>query len=401
MNLLRPELDVDASGTLREVAILQEPPSAPPGLDPVLRDHRMRVGLYDRVDGRLVLADSVELDVTGERTVVAALAGRPQPALLLLNDADLTYAKIRLDERSIATAVADLANLDDSLARTLIWGAAWDMTRDAELTAGQFVDLVVSGLPGESEIAVVQNVLAQASTAINLYSAPAHREGYRQRLATAVHGWIGQAQPGSDRQLALVRGLTLLASTDAHLDWLAGVLDGRVVVDGLAVDTDLRWSLVIRLAAKGRLAQDGIDAELERDATAAGRRLHAQAMAARPTEQAKQDAWQASVERDELPNAMLAATIVGVVQPEQPELMRAYRDRYFAALPTIWQTRTSDTAATMTQLLFPASLVEEETITAAADFLSSPQHPGAARLVAEGRDGVERALRAQRVDAAA
>ncbi len=399
VNLLRLDIACDDDGTMTEVAVVQEPPSTPAGLPPVLRDHRMRIGLFDHVGEAFARVGTVELDVTGARTVVAELAGRPRPDLLLLNDGDLTYGKIRLDDRSIASAIAGLADLDDSLARSLIWGAAWDMTRDAEMTTGTFIDLIIAGLPGEDEISVVQNVLRQAATAISAYAAPGHRDDYQLRLAVATHGWLHEAAPGSDRQLAMVRAHAGLATRADHLDFLAGLLDGNVAVPGLRIDTDLRWTLLARLAAMGRADQDAIDAELRRDETAAGHRQHAVALAARPLASAKQDAWEACVERDELPNAMLDATMAGFVQPEQQELMRPYRDRYFAALPEIWRTRTFDTASSLTLMLFPYHLVEADTLEAADAYVRAGGHPGSLRLVSEGRDTVARSLRARAADA--
>jgi aminopeptidase N len=399
VNLLRAEIATDDEGRMTEVAVLQEPPSAPPGLPAVLRDHRMRIGLFDEVAGRLVRTGSVELDVVGARTAVPELAGRPRPALLLLNDEDLTYAKIRLDGRSAGTAVTMLGRLDDPLARSLIWGAAWDMTRDAEMTTGAFVDLVVNAIPGETEISVVQNVLRQARTAIDAYAAPGNAPGYRHRLAQALRGWAVDAAPGSDRQLALLRAFAGCAATTAELDAVAAVLDGSLVLPGLAVDADLRWTLLARLAVHGRADRARIDAELARDATSMGERQHALCLAAQPTAQAKAQAWQDCVERDELANAVLDASLAGFVQPEQADLLRPYREPYFAALPGIWRERTYDMASSITLALFPYHLVEPESVAAADAFLAQQQHPGAARLVAEGRDAVLRSLRAQQADA--
>jgi aminopeptidase N len=399
VNLLRLEITADDAGVMTEVAVVQEPPAAPEGLPPVLRDHRLRIGLFDHVAGAFTRVGSVELDVTGARTVVAELTGQQRPDLLLLNDADLSYGKIRLDERSVASAITGLADLDDSLARSLIWGAAWDMTRDAELTTGQFIDLVINGLPGEDEISVVQNVLRQTATAIDAYAAPKHRQAYRERLARATAVWLHVAGPGSDHQLAMVRAHAGFATRDEHLDFLEALLDGSATVPGLQVDTDLRWTLVSRLAATGRAGRDLIDAELQRDQTAAGQRQHALALAARPVAAAKQEAWQACVERDELPNAMLDATMAGFVQPEQADLLRPYRDRYFAALPEIWRSRTFDTASSLTLMLFPYHLVEEDTLAAADAYLAREEHPASLRLVSEGRDSVARSLRARAADA--
>ena len=161
VNLMRPALTVDGAGNYASFAILQEPPTSPEGIEPILRSHRMAIGLYDLNDGVLTRRERIELDVVGARTEVPQLIGTRQPDLVLLNDDDLTFTKIRLDERSWATAVDHLGQIDDSLARALVWGAAWDMTRDAEVSTGDYLSLVLSGVGVESDIGVVQVILRQ------------------------------------------------------------------------------------------------------------------------------------------------------------------------------------------------------------------------------------------------
>ncbi|MGI9135734.1 MAG: aminopeptidase N, partial [Candidatus Nanopelagicales bacterium] len=185
VNLMRPLVAVDANGNYASVVIEQEPPSSPAGIAPTLRSHRMAIGLYDVVDGVLTRRDRLELDVVGSHTDVASLVGVKQPDLLLLNDDDLTFTKFRLDERSWKTAVAHLGDVDSSLARALIWGAAWDMTRDAEVSTGDYLSLALTGIDRESEIAVVQMVLRQLRSAIDQFAAPEHRAEYSERLAAA------------------------------------------------------------------------------------------------------------------------------------------------------------------------------------------------------------------------
>ena len=399
VNLLRPHISTADDGTMTEVVIEQEPPSMPDGVAPTLRSHRVGVGLYDLVDGALVLRDRIEVDVVGAHTAVPALAGVRQPDLLLLNDGDLTFAKVRLDDRSWKTAVEHLGQLDDSLARALIWGAAWDMTRDAEVSTGDFLDLVLSGIDSETDIGVVQGVLRQLKAALDQYAAPENRRDYLVRLATALQGHAEAAAAGSDRQLAFTRAFISTATTDAQLDVVAGLLDGTTVWEGLAVDADLRWSLVQRLAVVGRVEDDVIEAEQDRDDTATGRRQAAVARAARPTPVAKELAWADIVDRTDLPNAIMDATIGGFVQPDQVDLLRAYRDRYFAALPQVWRDRTQEMAQSITMGLYPFLLVDEETIAATDAFLSGEMNSACRRLVSEGRDGVLRAARARARDA--
>ncbi len=399
VNLMRPLVAVDADGKYASVVIEQEPPSSPAGIAPTLRSHRMAIGLYDVVDGVLTRRDRLELDVVGARTDVTSLVGVKQPDLLLLNDDDLTFTKFRLDERSWKTAVAHLGDIDSSLARALIWGAAWDMTRDAEVSTGDFLDLVISGIEKESDVGVVQGVLRQLKAAIDQFSAPANRAGYVQRIAAALLEFARRAEPGSDHQLAFTRSFISSAGTTDELAILEGLLEGSVVWPGLAVDTDLRWSLIQRLVCVGRFGDAEIDAELVRDDTATGRRQAAVARAARPTAAAKAEAWADITERTDLPNAILEATIGGFMHPDQIELLTPYRDRYFAILGELWKSRTNETATNVTVGLYPFLLVDDTTIAltdaaTAGDLGATPK-----RLLAEGRDGVERAARARARDA--
>ena len=372
----------------------------PPGLDPVLRSHRIRIGLYDLLDGSLTRTEQIELDVVGARTELPQLAGRRASDLLLINDDDLTFAKIRLGGRSSATAIAHIGDLDQPMPRALVWGAAWDMTRDAEWSAGDYLQLALSGLPAESDIGVVQKVLLQVRTAVELYAAPQHRDEYHLRLASAVHSAMRAAAPASDHQLAYARALIGVARTPELLDLLAGLLDGTVMVEGLTIDTDLRWSLLGRLVAAGRAGDAAIDAELERDNTATGRRSATAVRSSIPTSEAKERAWEAALTDHSLPNAMLEATVSGLGIPDQRELYRPFRDRYFAVIGDVWETRSAEMAGMLATALYPGLLVEAETVNLTNEFLATEGLPtGLRRVITEGRDGVERALRCQARDA--
>ena len=373
---------------------------SPEGIAPTLRSHRIRLGLYDLVGGRLSRRDSIELDVVGASTEVPQLAGVRQPDLLLLNDDDLTFAKIRLDARSWQTAVQHLGDLDNSLARALVWGAAWDMTRDAEVSTGDYLSLVLGAIGRESDIGVVGVVLRQLRSAIDQFAAPDHRDGYRRRLADGMLELARAAAPGSDHQLTFTRVFAGVARSPEHLRIVAGLLDGSIVWEGLAVDTDLRWHLLEQLVTAGAAEDDAIEAELARDDTATGRRRAAFARAARPTSVAKELAWADVMDRSDLPNAMLEATMGGFVQPEQLDLLRPYRARYFEALPRVWEQRTMEMAQDITSTLYPFLLVDDETLRLTDAYLTRTDLAAAQRrLLIEGRDAVVRAQRAQARDA--
>jgi aminopeptidase N len=401
VNLLRPDVAYADPDTYGTVAIRQEPPAMPPGLPPVLRSHRIRVGLYELTDGHLVRTEQVELDLEGPRTEIPQLAGRRAADLMLINDDDLTFAKIRLGNRSLGTAMAHLGDLTQPMARALVWGAAWDMTRDAEISCGEYLEMVLSGLPAEADIGVVTKVLLQARTAIESYAAPEHRDGYRSRLAAAAHDLLLAAAPGSDHQLAFARAMLALAGTPEQLDLVAGLLDGSESIEGLVIDTDLRWSLLGRLVAVGRAGEAAIDAELARDATASGRRSATALHSTIPTPEAKSRAFEAALTDLSLPNALLEATLSGLVVPEQRELYRPFRDRYFEVIGGVWDSRSVEMATMVATALYPGLLIELGTVERTNSFLAAEDLPrGLRRVVTEGRDGVERALRCQAVDAA-
>ncbi|GHD99003.1 aminopeptidase N [Streptomyces alanosinicus] len=406
INILRPEVATDADGSITSFAVRQEAPALPAGAkgEPVLRPHRIAIGFYDldAASGKLVRTERVELDVDGELTVVPQLAGKRRPAVILLNDDDLSYAKVRLDEPSLAFVTEHLGDFGASLPRALCWASAWDMTRDAELAARDYLSLVLSGIGKESDIGVVQSLHRQVKLAIDLYAAPAARESLLTRWTDATLAHLRAAEPASDHQLAWARAFAATARTPEQLDLLESLLEGTHTIEGLAVDTELRWTFVERLAAVGRFDEAEIAAEYERDKTAAGERHAATARAARPTPEAKAEAWASVVDSDKLPNAVQEAVIGGFVQTDQRELLAAYTDTYFEVLKGVWDSRSHEIAQQIAIGLYPTVQVCEETLTKTDTWLSSAD-PNAAlrRLVSESRAGVERALKAQAADAAA
>ena len=398
VNTLRPEIEV-AGGHYTSVAVLQEPPVAPTGVDQTLRPHRIRIGLYEAGENAVTLVESIEVDIDGPRTEMPQLVGKPVADLLLLNDGDLSYVKIRLDELSLSTAVHRLNDIGDSLARALIWGAAWDMTRDAEMSASEYLTMINNADFNNIEVGVTQQLLGQARAAIEQFAMPYKRGQYRDALFAHLQEQIAKAAPGSDHQLAFVRNSIGVARTDEHIEILENWLNGSATPAGLAVDTDMRWSFIARLVALGALDPSAIDAELEMDNTAGGMRQAASARAGIPTAEAKANAWAAAVESDELANAILESTIGGFSQPDQRALLVPYVDKYFAALSTVWRDRTSATAQAITLGLFPSLLASQEILDKADAFLATDTDAGSTRLVRELRDSVWRALVAQMKDA--
>ncbi|MCU1635549.1 MAG: aminopeptidase [Cryobacterium sp.] len=396
VNTLRPEITVDAAGDITDFAVLQSAVAD----HPTIRPHRLAIGLYDLKDGKLVRTHRVELDVDGERTDVSELVGRTRPDLVLLNDDDLAYAKIRLDEKSLAVAIQNLSAFDSPLARSLVWGSVWDSTRDAETSPRDFIRLVLGNIATETESTTLRTVLGQVVLAATQYVAPEHRQAEVGKVGDSLLKLARTAEPGSDAQFQFVKFLASVASTDAQLAALGGLLDGSAPLEGLEIDTDLAWELLIALVVGGRAGTEEIEAALARDNTATGAQFAAQARAAIPTAEGKQTAWSSLIDVDTAPNTIVRVTSAGFLRVSDTSLLEPFMDRYFAMLQDIWEARSYAIAEKIVVGLYPSPLANRALVDATRAWLDANAEPPALRrLVVENLAGVERALAVQARDA--
>ncbi len=403
VNTLRPSYAVDSEGRFTEFAVEQEAAAT----HPLLRSHRIAIGLYDRTEAGLSRRLRVETDVAGPRTVIPELAGQRRPDLVLVNDDDLTYAKIRLDEHSLQTLIeASIGLFPESLPAALCWTAAWDMCRDGEMAARDYVRLVLSGVSSVADIGVVQTLLRQAGQATHRFADPGWRDTGLALMAGALRELLAAAPAGSDAQLAYVRAFAGVATSADDLALLAQLLDGSVRLDGLTVDTDLRWALLGRLVSRGAPSPSGsgsfgpgeIGAELARDATDAGERHAATCRAAIPAAEAKRETWQTLVS-GELTIATFRATLAGFVDLDRPDLIEPYRGDYFAVVGDVWRDWSSAMAQDFVSGAYLVCPLSPETVQATDDYIARADPPDALRrLLIEGRDDVLRALRCQARD---
>ena len=404
---VEPAAAADGQAVLERVTLLQD------AADPVTgrqepRPHRLRLGLYNfDGTGALVRTDSVETDLSGEAQDIEALSGKARPALLLVNDDDLSYAKVRLDPVSEATVRSSLDRISDPMARALCWSALWNSARDGIAPASQYVDAVLRFASAESGIGVLLNILGNATTALEQYVPAGERDALRKTFAEGVVRELHAAEAGSDQQLAWARTLATVSRTeDSTAALLRGLLDGSERVPGLAVDAELRWSLWHALAARGLATEQELDAELARDTTASGRAGHATALAARPEAAVKAAAWDAAVRGRELSNQLLSATIAGFnTAPE--ELLDPFVEPYFACLESVWAERSIEIASRIVRGLYPAvrdlgtaGNPEDHPVVARTDrwLAEHPDAPRALRrIVIEQRSHLHRSLTAQAV----
>ena len=349
---------------------------------------------------RLARTHRVEVDVVGSRTAVPELVGAAQPDLVLLNDDDLGYAITRFDPRSLATMTESIADFTDSLARAVCWSAAIDMVQEAELSLPAFVRMLANGMGAERSVSVLQVLHLVTARMFVLMADPQWVPEGKERLATVAARLLHTAEPGSDHQLAWAQLLGWTAITPEQLDLLAGLLNGSAEITGLTVDTELRWSLLSRLAATGRAGETQIDAELQRDATDAGRRHAAACRAALPDAQHKAAAWALLAESEDLGVEGVIEVARGFTQPEHAHLLAPYAQRYFEILPVMWSSRGEALRLLLSEMLFPYPAASPELLDQIDAYLATQERdPGLSRVIVERRANIERALRSRALPA--
>lgn len=397
VNTLKPAFTLDQNGNYQSFEVVQTAIKE----HHVLRPHRMGIGLFDLVAGKFQRRDYLELDIDGATTGVPQLVGVKQPDLLLLNDNDLAYAKIRLDERSRSTALENLSAIEDSLARTLVWTAAWDATRDGEAPASEFVDLVLHHIAPETESTTVLTLLRQLVTTASLYVAPAKRTATQQKIADGLIALAQAAKPGSDNQLQFVKFAPQFIQTKTQLDWAENLLTGTTKLTGLTIDQDVRWELIVGLVVGGRFGEAEIAAELERDNTANGQKFAAAARACIATPEAKNAAWRVLTETEEYSNTLVNAASAAFGRVVDLELLAPYQDKYLEHAERLWDERSYHIAAYLLNNLYPIQLANQELADKTKALIATESvaaKPALRRILIENLDSLERGLRAQLAD---
>jgi aminopeptidase N len=347
------------------------------------RPHRIGIGRYDRFGTRL---DLVEVEIAGRVTPVRLAPA----AMILLNDGDLSYAKVRLVDWAVLPTM--LPCVADPLVRALLWGAAWEAIRDAELGPEFFVELAVAGLASETHLAVVADVLRCAEVTTDRFLPPEHRAAARDRLYQVCLAAVAAAGRGSGRQLAFARGLVRFAPAQAA-DGLLGWLSAAQTAQGVRVDAELRWAIWTRLAVLGAADPAQLAAEQARDRTVRGDEHAARARAARPDPAAKAAAWQAIVADERLNQRVLFAVAAGFWQPDQELLTAPYVDSYAAEMPGMAQRRNAQVVSRLAALAYPQFAVTQATLEVMAGLLGRGDlTPALRRSVVDATDELTRSL---------
>ncbi len=402
VNKLAAELEIE-DGKIKSAAVSQTAPAS----HPIMRPHHLRIGLFDVIpsplggegqgEGTFKRRITVELDVDGARTPVPQLVGETATDFVLVNDGDLAYARVELDTRSLDVLLKGRLKLDDDLARAVAWGSLWDMVRNAELRPSDYVDISLQSIDIETDPAVFQSLIFRTFAAFEDYAEPSHRGPLREAVARRAFDRLQLVAPGSDLQLHWALTFIDSARRPADLDWVAGLLDGRTRLEGLAVDFTIRWAAVTALATVGAAGPEVLGDELERDPTDIGRRAAAAARAARPVPAAKAEAWEA-VTNGRVSLATKKAIAEGFHRPDQESLLAEYVQPYFDTLLPFWGSHDIDEALVFTKLYYPATIVTPEVVALVDRWLERDLPGPVRRSLLESQDGTKRALRTRAFD---
>jgi aminopeptidase N len=308
---------------------------------PTLREQRVQVATFKVAGDKLVLGQNVPVTYNGATTKVPALAGAACPDLVYPNYQDWGFAKVQLDKRSFATAQASLSKVDDPLLRSMLWQSLWDGVRDGKLPLNEFIKTALANASGEKDYVLLGKVLGMISSSKHYLDAMHPGAAYTRQVTQAMEeqAWAGVQANKADsnflrRWFSHYMGL---ATSKPALDRLAAVLDGKLVVENLAVSQDLRWAIINRL---NRFAYPGsaelITAELARDKSDAGQSEALAATVVRPDPKAKAE-WLAKIEdlKTVLPFAKVRVAMNSLYPVEQSALSEATAADRLKKLPAI------------------------------------------------------------------
>ena len=403
VTLLRPSVETDEEGRITRLSIEQEAFSEGASLRP----HRLAVAGYSLEGESLQRVFHEELDVDGASTDVPSAEGVARPDFILVNDGDLAYAKIRLDEDSLAFAVANITRFTDSLTRGVVMASAWDMTRDGQMKARDYLNLALTAVPAETNMQLLTLTLRHIDEAVRTFVAPDARAEAAETVGRRLLLLARTARSGSDAQRMLVAAAARNASNAEQFEAIKALYDGSATLEGLELDVDLQWSLLIALVRGGVAGDAEIDAREQEDDTMTGRQNAAAARAARDDAAVKEQVWEQVLGDKSIPNDTRWAMVSGFWAQARttPSLYEPYVERYFAALAQVWEENTFHTAEDLTTLLFPSDLAGYapgvDVVRAGHEWIDAhPEAPaGAVRIIRERIDVCERQMANQVADA--
>ncbi len=367
--------------------------TAPPEY-PTLRPHRLDVGLVRDTGGELEVT-ALPVTIREAETDLPEARGLPAPSLVFPNYNDLGYAKVALDERSLAFVREHLDRIDDTLLRLQLWASLWNMVRDQQLKSTDYLSLVRSKVVSETMPELVEAVTNNAIAAIGRYVPEEWRD--REAHAFAETAWAAlKAATSNDLQIIWARALIATASVPEHLDLIGRLADGLETVPGFAVDQDMRWNIAARHVAFGVPgAAERVKAESERDPSDRGVRARLRAETAAPDPAVKTAAWEKFLGEGYGSLYLTSAAMSGFNWAHQRELLEPYVEKFFSAVAEVFRKRDKEFATDFYRFLAPAYRVDRETLARGERLVASvgDELPVLVRTAREANDDLLRAIR--------
>ena len=337
--ILRPGLPVFEQkldvrdGRVARFALVQRPARALSGTRP----WPMRLEL-------LVLPESgdaqrIPLSITRDTTVVEELTGRPAPDLIFANSRDQAYALTLLDPRSVAFVEREIGNVRDPFLRAMLWGAMWDLVREALVSPDRFVRTALRELPRERDEQIVSGIIGRLTRAATAYLSPVSRDAFLPDVERTLLAGANRSDLPYGIRKAHYDAWVRVATTQPTVDLLAGMLDSATVA-GEPLRPPTRWAIVTRLVSLGYRAADSLlRAETERDRSAEGARRAFVAAAARPDSATKRAYFDRYFADTRLNEDWATASLDGFNTLESQALSFPYLTAALDSLPWIQRNR--------------------------------------------------------------
>jgi aminopeptidase N len=311
----------------------------------------------------------------------------PGPAVL--DPQVQTWAVTLLDPETLASLPEMLPATHDGLIRASIWNSVLNAFHLALLDPEQALAVLEAGIPVEdSDDAVTMTLMWAKSTLVPVAVDPV---AALARVHAAAAARVATSPAGSTLQLAAFQG-QLSASTDVKA--LRSRLSGRDgLPDGMVVDLELRWRILVRLAELGAVDRDELAAALATEPTAVSQVEHATAVASLPDAEAKAWAWQRFIGEVAVPNHELEGVGLGFWRHGQDDLTDAYVARYFDELGATAQVRIGWTLLQTALGFYPRTAIADDTVQRARALLVDDDlDPALRRAVSDATDDLEHQL---------
>jgi len=242
MNEVIPLFDPSKNGPNEKLVIRQ---SAVLSQYPTLRPHKMKIAFFDE-HGKIY--DSKDIVVSDKPETEIEYDGSKKPRAVLLNYQDEAFIKIQLDAHSLEFLKENLKNIPDEFNRAFVWRALWDMTRDAQISSLDLMEVVSNSLFCESGDLNLNNIYTFIAGAVEFYTPSKTRGLFRYKLFDLTHKLLTQTDPSNANRVVLLREkLIEFADDDRHVETLLHWYHGKhEALKDIKLTPQNKWAIVLK-----------------------------------------------------------------------------------------------------------------------------------------------------------